>query len=104
MDLRRTLRRLRHNSKAYSNATFFQEKPRPIPLANSKDERNLQETIKDFQGRLEKGDDEVKLTMMTPMKAFENNKNPTSGEVGGPKGPEPTRFGDWERKGRVIDF
>ena len=25
-------------------------------------------------------------------------------EVGGPKGPEPTRFGDWERKGRVSDF
>jgi hypothetical protein len=27
-----------------------------------------------------------------------------SGERGGPKGPEPTRFGDWERKGRVSDF
>lgn len=25
-------------------------------------------------------------------------------EVGGPHGPEPTRFGDWERKGRCIDF
>ena len=25
-------------------------------------------------------------------------------EIGGPKGPEPTRFGDWERKGRCIDF
>jgi hypothetical protein len=25
-------------------------------------------------------------------------------ESGGPKGPEPTRFGDWERKGRCIDF
>ena len=25
-------------------------------------------------------------------------------EVGGPKGPEPTRFGDWERAGRCIDF
>lgn len=25
-------------------------------------------------------------------------------EVGGPKGPEPTRYGDWERKGRVSDF
>ncbi|NXX71789.1 SDHF4 factor, partial [Spizella passerina] len=23
---------------------------------------------------------------------------------GGPRGPEPTRFGDWERKGRCIDF
>ena len=25
-------------------------------------------------------------------------------EIGGRKGPEPTRFGDWERKGRCIDF
>lgn len=25
-------------------------------------------------------------------------------ELGGPKGPEPTRYGDWERKGRCIDF
>ncbi|PKR59185.1 DUF1674 domain-containing protein [Thalassospira lohafexi] len=25
-------------------------------------------------------------------------------EIGGPKGPEPTRFGDWESKGRCIDF
>ncbi len=25
-------------------------------------------------------------------------------EVGGPKGPEPTRFGDWERNGRCVDF
>ena len=25
-------------------------------------------------------------------------------EVGGPAGPEPTRFGDWERAGRCIDF
>jgi hypothetical protein len=25
-------------------------------------------------------------------------------ELGGPKGPEPTRYGDWERAGRCIDF
>jgi hypothetical protein len=25
-------------------------------------------------------------------------------EFGGPKGPEPTRYGDWERNGRCIDF
>jgi hypothetical protein len=25
-------------------------------------------------------------------------------EVGGPKGPEPTRYGDWERAGRCVDF
>jgi hypothetical protein len=25
-------------------------------------------------------------------------------EINGPKGPEPTRYGDWERKGVVSDF
>lgn len=25
-------------------------------------------------------------------------------EIGGPPGPEPTRFGDWAIKGRVSDF
>jgi homeobox protein ESX1 len=25
-------------------------------------------------------------------------------EIGGPTGPEPTRYGDWERNGRVSDF
>ena len=25
-------------------------------------------------------------------------------ELGGPRGPEPTRYGDWERKGIVSDF
>ena len=24
-------------------------------------------------------------------------------ELGGPKGPEPTRYGDWERKGLAVD-
>ncbi len=25
-------------------------------------------------------------------------------EHGGPKGPEPTRYGDWEKKGLTSDF
>ncbi|MBK6728761.1 MAG: DUF1674 domain-containing protein [Xanthomonadales bacterium] len=32
---------------------------------------------------------------------------PASGtaiEIGGRKGPEPTRYGDWEKDGRCIDF
>jgi hypothetical protein len=27
-----------------------------------------------------------------------------SRELDGPTGPEPTRFGDWEKQGRCIDF
>jgi hypothetical protein len=38
----------------------------------------------------------------TDSKALIENK--PSPEIGGPAGPEPTRYGDWERKGRCIDF
>ncbi|XP_034472229.1 succinate dehydrogenase assembly factor 4, mitochondrial [Drosophila innubila] len=39
-----------------------------------------------------------------PLKPWPNSTNPYTGEIGGPAGPEPTRYGDWERKGRVSDF
>ena len=29
---------------------------------------------------------------------------PTAREYGGRDGPEPTRYGDWEKNGRCIDF
>jgi hypothetical protein len=31
-------------------------------------------------------------------------EKPAPREIGGPKGPEPTRYGDWERNGRCTDF
>ena len=60
---------------------------------------------------------ETKSSKAEPMKAepegptetdqyapFPNERNPITGEIGGPRGPEPTRYGDWERKGRISDF
>ena len=32
-----------------------------------------------------------------------HSSEPTE-EIGGPKGPEPTRYGDWEVAGRCSDF
>lgn len=29
---------------------------------------------------------------------------PSTGETGGRDGPDPTRYGDWEKNGRCIDF
>lgn len=29
---------------------------------------------------------------------------PPAAEIGGRDGPEPTRYGDWEKNGRCIDF
>jgi hypothetical protein len=36
--------------------------------------------------------------------ATEANVGPVEKEFQGPKGPEPTRYGDWENKGIASDF
>ncbi len=36
--------------------------------------------------------------------AAEANATPAPKELQGPKGPEPTRYGDWENKGIASDF
>ena len=37
-------------------------------------------------------------------RASQTAEKPHAKEVNGPKGPEPTRYGDWEKKGIVSDF
>jgi len=44
-----------------------------------------------------------KAAAETPEKAAAE-KDPAPKELGGPSGPEPTRYGDWERKGICVDF
>jgi len=41
----------------------------------------------------------AKIPSGTPLPVPEPPK-----EVGGRDGPEPTRYGDWEKNGRCIDF
>jgi len=36
--------------------------------------------------------------------AAASNAKPAAKEFQGPKGPEPTRYGDWENKGIASDF
>lgn len=39
-----------------------------------------------------------------PKSAAPAPPRPAPKEIGGRKGPDPTRYGDWEKKGRCIDF
>ena len=39
-----------------------------------------------------------------PDKLKPSNSLSSQREIGGPKGPEPTRYGDWEKNGRCSDF
>ena len=51
-----------------------------------------------------------KTTKLNKQKQKNNTKNKFKENVmlpkeqGGPKGPEPTRYGDWEKGGRCSDF
>ncbi|MGI9225675.1 MAG: DUF1674 domain-containing protein [Woeseiaceae bacterium] len=51
-------------------------------------------------------DDKAQQSESAPGKDSENN-NATEErlrEIGGRQGPDPTRYGDWEKGGRCIDF
>ncbi len=52
------------------------------------------------------GKDENAKGEKPPVTDGKKPKNPPKpvAETGGPEGPEPTRYGDWERKGRCVDF
>ncbi|XP_030627554.1 succinate dehydrogenase assembly factor 4, mitochondrial [Chanos chanos] len=54
------------------------------------------------QGRFDMDEKDTKNKDV--LEKFPDDVNPETKEKGGPRGPEPTRYGDWERKGRCIDF
>ncbi|XP_068597229.1 succinate dehydrogenase assembly factor 4, mitochondrial [Brachionichthys hirsutus] len=53
------------------------------------------------QGRFDSPEEEKSQNIL---QTFPDGVNPVTKETGGPRGPEPTRYGDWERKGRCVDF
>jgi hypothetical protein len=50
-----------------------------------------------------KPDDPVTAPVKQPV-VKPTERPPLPREIGGPKGPEPTRYGDWEVGGRCTDF
>lgn len=88
------------------------DKPRDTSsnLRLAKDKRTpkaISEIVKEKTpvGRLDKIEQEKhRDAEKEPLPQWPESTNPETGEKGGPKGPEPTRYGDWERKGRVTDF
>ena len=42
--------------------------------------------------------------LVIKQKKSKNLKPQKEKEIGGPTGPEPTRYGDWEKKGICYDF
>ncbi|KAJ2392127.1 hypothetical protein GGI23_005286, partial [Coemansia sp. RSA 2559] len=92
----------------------IKQAPGPMPLGDSNEQKKIADMIKEANiqnapppgltpEELEKFYEPV-VDESDPLRPFPDNTNPKTGEVNGPRGPEPTRFGDWERKGRVSDF
>ncbi|KAJ8536872.1 hypothetical protein K7X08_035273 [Anisodus acutangulus] len=62
--------------------------PRTLDEKEKVDNKNEEST--EVEGDFDEGDD--------------GYVNKRTGEIGGPRGPEPTRYGDWEKGGRCSDF
>ncbi|KHJ41414.1 hypothetical protein D918_08524 [Trichuris suis] len=82
----------------------FADFAKSVPLngtsASNVDEKSKADEQRSASENVESAD-QVKRQ---PLQKWPNNVNPHTGEIGGPAGPEPTRYSDWERKGRVTDF
>lgn len=82
-----------------SKNSGFPEITKPFPLGNLTDQKEFEEL---FRRKSEKPDPPAVRPIEDEVAPGE--ANPLTGEIGGPKGKEPTRYGDWERKGRISDF
>ena len=63
----------------------------------------LQEPEGPAKGAREAAPDQPAAGTASPGSADAEKAKPAK-ELGGPSGPEPTRYGDWERKGICVDF
>ncbi|KAJ1978593.1 hypothetical protein H4R35_001845 [Dimargaris xerosporica] len=86
--------------------TSFRDRPGPVPLGDKQQQKEFEMAIQQGLQNEAAASAELNPAMTTQptLQPFENDINPETHEHGGPKGPEPTRYGDWERNGRVIDF
>lgn len=97
----------------YSHSVTTAENTETIEKTGDESKRPKSKRMAEFRKKLRETtpiDDLGEQPMMHPFQkeepypAWPNDTNPYTGEVGGPRGPEPTRYGDWERKGRCSDF
>ena len=66
---------------------------------NAQENSNNTNTLKNSESKAKDSSQTV-----IPNNDQESHQNNNPEEIGGPKGPEPTRHGDWHIKGRVSDF
>ncbi|GKC14344.1 succinate dehydrogenase assembly factor 4, mitochondrial [Tanacetum coccineum] len=85
------------SSLSTSITRLISTSPETLPNINN---QNEQDPIKQTQNHENENEQEEE----DDLEGDEPDMNKDTGEIGGPKGPEPTRYGDWERNGRCSDF
>lgn len=81
-----------------SQSSKFQEThKKPGPLSESE-----QETGTEFQSDRISNTTDVNSTDLG--QTLDSDNSVAQEEIGGRPGPDPTRYGDWEKNGRCIDF
>ena len=68
---------------------------------------SISQRSRKFVARNPKSPSKSQFIAQNSAKASAAPKSPNDvkeGEIGGYKGPEPTRFGDWQHNGRCTDF
>ncbi len=68
------------------------------------DDQREEQASGDVPGRVISPAAERALSEAAARRALADAGAVAASEAGGPKGLEPTRYGDWERKGLAIDF
>jgi len=87
--------------QAQQQSTFA---PRPAPPRLPKEEQEEYEMLQKKSAGAFSGGDELHPDLRRKPKAeFEGEKNPKTGEIGGPKN-DPLRHGDYSYGGRCTDF
>lgn len=98
----------------YYSSGFSRPAPIPLPPKEQREFENLvanpqgnllREQLKDAAQSSTDATDELHPDYVNrrPKPTFQGEKNPTTGEIGGPKS-EPLTHGDWSYGGRVTDF
>ena len=86
------------------------DKRRPMKVSSKEYSDNWDRIFKKKSGRVSfseqvsKEDKKCETTVGVLFHPEDSKCNKKSVEIGGRKGPEPTRYGDWEKSGRCIDF
>jgi hypothetical protein len=92
--------------RSYSAEPPFKSSPSPVPLADPQEQKEFEELVRKNQGSFSAQTEEELIhpdLRKKPPPKFEGDKNPETGEIGGPK-EEPLTHGDWSYGSRVTDF